>query len=776
MNKIAVIGNYLPRQCGIATFTTDLCEAIASEFPNTSIFALPVNDRQDGYQYPPRVRFELTENDLTSYRQAADFLNINKIDAVCLQHEFGIFGGPEGSHILSLLQELRTPIVTTLHTILQNPSPVRREVLGEVIGLSDRVVVMSKKGSEFLKGVYGVPQAKIDLIPHGIHDVPFTDPNFYKDHFGVEGKFVILTFGLLSANKGIEYVVQALPGVLERYPKAVFLIVGATHPNVKTAEGETYRLSLQLLARELGVENNVIFHNRFVSLEELMEFISAADVYVTPYLNQEQITSGTLAYALGAGKAVISTPYWYAEELLGDGAGILVPFKAADALAEAMLHMLEDEAGRHAMRKQGYLFGRKMIWPEVARQYVSSLQRACQEHVRRPRVHFSAKTLGEKEMELPVLKLNHLQRLTDDVGLLQHAVGSVPNYWEGYTTDDNARGLALSILLEELGNEWISPARELPNRYMAFLWYAFNPETGRFRNYMGYDRRWTEEVGSQDSHGRALWGLATVLGRSRQDGLRQAASRLFEASVLAASDFNDLRPIAYTLIGVHEYLRPYRGDRSIQHIRSVLAERLFDAYEKNSTQNWPWFQEKLSYANAKLAHALLLCGRSMKRRGMLDAALTALRWLDEIQTAPDGHFSPIGNDGFYERGGQPARFDQQPIEAHAMVSACIAAYHATSEERWQQGARRAFEWFLGRNDLGTPLYDPTYGGCYDGLGPQGVNRNQGAESTLSFLMSVAELRLLQHIIPTPAGDPEDDGEPISARVRSQRKSREVAQQ
>ncbi|HIQ20401.1 MAG TPA: glycosyltransferase, partial [Planctomycetes bacterium] len=351
MNRIAVIGNYLPRQCGIATFTTDLCEAMASQFPESSVFALPVNDVPEGYPYPPRVRFELAQNDLTSYRQAADFLNINKVDAVCLQHEFGIYGGPEGSHILSLLRDLRTPVVTTLHTIPHSPNPSQRRVLGEIIERSDRLIVMSGKGVEFLKSIYGVPGEKVDLVPHGIHDVPFTDPNFYKDLFGVEGKFVILTFGLLSQNKGIEYVIQALPEVLERYPKTVFVVVGATHPNVKRAEGETYRLSLQRLARQLGVEKNVIFHNRFVTLEELMEFIGSADVYITPYLNQDQITSGTLAYAMGAGKAVISTPYWYAEELLGDGAGVLVPFRAPEALAQAILHLLEDEAERHAMRK-----------------------------------------------------------------------------------------------------------------------------------------------------------------------------------------------------------------------------------------------------------------------------------------------------------------------------------------------------------------------------------------------------------------------------------------
>jgi len=664
--------------------------------------------------------------------------------------------------------------VTTLHTIPLKPTPTQGRILAEIAERSDRLVVMSKKGVGFLQDIYDVPSDRLDLIPHGIHDVPFTDPNFYKDNFGVEGKFVILSFGLLSQNKGIEYVIEALPEVLRKYPNAVYIVVGATHPHVKKVEGETYRLSLQRLARKLGVENNVIFHNRFVTLEELMEFIGSADLYVTPYLSQDQITSGTLAYALGAGKAVISTPYWYAEELLADGAGVLVPFKAADALAQAILHLLEDEAERHAMRKQGYLFGRKMIWPEVAKEYVKSLQRAAEERCARPRARFAAKTVAEKETELPVLKLDHLKQLTDDVGLLQHAVGSVPNYWEGYTTDDNARGLILGGLLEELGSQWIASAAGMPARYMAFLWYAFNPEIGRFRNFLGYDRRWKEEAGSEDSHGRALWALATVLGRSRQEGLRRAADRLFELALPAAHRYRDLRPAAYTLIGIHEYLRRYRGDRAVQHLRSVLAERLFEAYERTSSDEWPWFDDRLSYANARLPHGLLLSGHSMERPPMVEGALKALTWLAEIQTAKDGHFVPIGNEGFYRRRGERARFDQQPLEAHAMVSACLAAYRVTSEDRWEQEAWRAFEWFLGGNDLGFPLYDPTSGGCCDGLQREGVNMNQGAESTLAFLMSLAELRLHQHIIPPAEGDAEGDGKAAASHRISARKPLEVA--
>ena len=362
ISRIGFIGNYLPRQCGIATFTTDLCEAIAAEYADTTCIALPVNDIETGYAYPTRVRFELAEKDIDSYLRAADFLHTNNVDLVCLQHEYGIFGGRAGSHILPLLRELRMPIVTTLHTILQNPNPDQRRALEEVAALSDRLVVMSERGAEFLQEIYHVLPEKIDLIPHGIPDVPFVDPSFHKDLFGVEGKIVLLSFGLLSANKGIENVIAALPAILARYPNVVYIIVGATHPHVMRHEGETYRLSLQWMAQEKGVEGQVIFYNRFVSLEELVNFIGAADIYITPYLNPAQIVSGTLAYTLGAGKAVISTPYWYAEEMLAEERGVLVPFRDPAALAEQVIDLLDNEPKRHGMRKRAYLHGRTMIW------------------------------------------------------------------------------------------------------------------------------------------------------------------------------------------------------------------------------------------------------------------------------------------------------------------------------------------------------------------------------------------------------------------------------
>lgn len=742
LRRIAFVGNYLPRRCGIATFTTDLCEAVAAENEAATCIALPVNDTDNGYDYPSRVRFELTEKDIESYRRAADFLNINNVDLVCLQHEYGIFGGRAGSHILALLRELRMPIVTTLHTILIDPDPDQRRVLEALANLSDRLVVMSQRGKDILTKTYQVSPDKVDLIPHGIPDVPFVDPSFHKDLFGVEGKMVLLSFGLLSSSKGIETVIEALPAILADYPNVVYMILGETHPHVKEVDGEAYRLSLQWLARERGVEGNVIFYNRFVSLEELIEFIGAADIYITPYLNPAQITSGTLAYTLGAGKAVISTPYWYAEEMLAEERGILVPFRDPSALAQNVIDLLNDEARRHAMRKRAYLYGREMIWPQVARRYRETFERARSERRHFSNPGFTVKALDKHPGELPPLKLDHLHNMTDETGILQHAIFTIPNYHEGYTTDDNARALIVSALLEDTGNQ---EAFDLASRYLAFVWYAYNAETGRFRNFMTYQRTWLEVTGSDDSHGRALWALGTVLGRSQTLTLQNMASWLFEQALPAILTTTSPRAWAFALIGIHEYLRRFAGDRRASQVQEVLSQRLLSLYQSCRSDDWQWYEERLTYCNAVLPHASLICGQSVHSEAMIEAGLESLAWLANIQRASKGgHFVPIGSNGFYRKGAKRARFDQQPVEGQAMVSACLEAYRITLDTRWRKEAQRAFEWFLGRNDLNLSIYDPTTGGCRDGLHPDRPNENLGAESTLAFLQSLLELRLAEN--------------------------------
>src|SRR5713101_5848137 len=527
--RIAVVGNYLPRHCGIATFTTDLCDALHAEYGATELLALPVNDTEEGYEYPVRVRFELAENNLASYRQAADFLNFSNVDLVCLQHEYGIFGGPAGAHILELLRHLHMPFVTTLHTVLREPNPDQRAVMEEIATLSDRLIVMSQNSAEILQEVFHVPSHKIDLIPHGIPDLPFTDPNFYKDGFGTEGKNVLLTFGLLSPNKGIENVIKALPKILARHSNVVYMVSGVTHPHILRREGDKYRVYLQDLARDLGVEASVIFRNRFVSPQEMVELIGSADIYITPYKHRAQVVSGTLAYALSAGKAIISTPYLHAIELL------------------------DDDTARHAMRKRAYIYARDMVWNRAAQKYMQSFERIYNERLRNPRATFSAQNTEKALDRLPAVKLDHLYRMTDQTGMVEHAVFVVPNYPEGYTTDDNARALIVTTLLEDLGVRVPPGSVDLASRYMAFLWHAFDPITKRFRNCLSYERNWQEPEGSEDSHGRALWGLGTVLGRSKIAGLRGAAGRLFELAIPAAVEFRSPRACAFALLGLQEY-------------------------------------------------------------------------------------------------------------------------------------------------------------------------------------------------------------------------------
>ena len=742
--RIAVIGNYLPRQCGIATFTTDLCDAIHAEFGATELLALPVNDTPEGYRYPARIRFELSQDELASYRQAADFLNFSNIDLVCLQHEYGIFGGSAGAHILELLRRLQMPVVTTLHTVLRNPDPDQRAVMFEIAALSDRLIVMSRQAAEILQEVFHVPVSKIDLIPHGIPDLPFIDPNFYKDVFGTEGKDVLLTFGLLSPNKGIENVIQALPGILAGHSNVVYMISGVTHPHILRREGDAYRLYLQKLAKDLGVDSSVIFRNRFVSPEELVQLIGAADIYITPYKHRGQVVSGTLAYALSAGKAIISTPYLHAIELLDGERGILVPFDDPQAIAAKNIQLLDNGTARHAMRKRAYLYARNMVWDQVAQQYMGSFERVYNERLRKPRATFSAQNTQKNLGKLPAINLDHLVRMTDHTGIVEHAVFVVPNYPEGYSTDDNARALIVAILLEELGISIPVGFSDLASRYLAFLWLAFDHTTKRFRNCLSYERQWQEPEGSEDSHGRAVWALGTVLGRSKNAGLRGAAGRLFELAVPAAVEFRSPRACAFTLLGLDEYLDSFPGDRAALNAANALADRLLESYRANSSNDWKWFEQTLAYSNARLPQALIRVGKRTANDAMLSAGLDAMDWLVKIQRCETkGHFVPIGSHGFYSKKTEKARFDQQPIEACAVVSACLQAYRATGKGHWRKEAWTVFNWFLGDNDLQIALYDPTTGGCRDGLHPDRANENQGAESTLSFLMALLEMRKLE---------------------------------
>jgi glycosyltransferase involved in cell wall biosynthesis len=706
---------------------------------------VPVNDVAGGYDYPAEVRFEIAEQDLTSYLRASDFLNITDVDVVCVEHEFGIFGGPAGSHLLALLGELRMPVVTTLHTVLREPNAAQRRVMGELIRLSTRLVVMGERGCEFLRDVYHAPASKVDLIPHGIPDAPFADPNYFKDEFEVAGKQVLLTFGLLSPNKGIEFALRALPQIIEEFPNVVYIVLGQTHPNLLRDEGEAYRLSLERLAKDLCVQKHVVFFNRFVELEELMRFIGAADIYLTPYLTEAQITSGTLAYAFGTGNAVVSTPYWHAAELLTADRGKLVPFRDAKAIAVAVVELLRDDALRHSMRKNAYRLGRDMVWSRVAQLYVKSFEQARQDHSFVGRKSSPIKTLDEQPGQLPELKLDHLFRMSDSTGIFQHASFTVPNFSQGYCTDDNARALVLALMLQKLGYGSSQLGAQAAT-YAAFLNHAFDRDQGRFRNFMAFDRRWLEDVGSEDCHGHALWALGLCVSQAGQGSFQMLAAQLFEEALPVAASFTSPRAWAFTLIGIDEYLRRFGGDRRASQIREALTAKLSQRYADAATAEWQWFEEVVSYANAKLPHAMILNGRCLNNEAMLELGLKTLRWLTKLQTSDAGSFRPIGSNGFFPRGKERAVFDQQPIEAQATISASIEAYQATGDMFWVAEARRAFEWFLGRNDLGLALYDATTGGCRDGLHVDRLSQNQGAESTLAFLLSLAEMQALQNTL------------------------------
>jgi glycosyltransferase involved in cell wall biosynthesis len=740
--RIAFVGNYLPRQCGIATFTADLCTALAKEYGSERLFAIPVNDPESSYEYPERVRLEIEQENPESYERAAEFLNFNSNDLVCLQHEYGIYGGVAGCHVLTLLRKLTMPVVTTLHTVLREPDPDQRAVMEEIARLSDRLVVMSEQAARFLREVYRVPAGKIDVVPHGVPDLPFMDPNYFKDQFHTEGKAVLLTFGLLSPNKGIENVIQALPAILKKHPNVVYIVTGVTHPHIRRREGEHYRNELVALADRLGVSSQVIFNNRFVSAEELIENVGAADIYITPYRQEAQIVSGTLAIAFGAGKAIISTPYWHAKELLADERGMIVPFENPDAIAEAVIQLLEDDAKRHAMRKRAYLHSRETTWPRTARAYMESFQRARFERSLHPRAARWDDAVISSAVILPEFDVAHLLRMTDDTGMLQHAIFSVPNSSEGYTTDDNARALIVSTFMERSAERsGVQECSRLSHRYLAFLWLAFQCDIGRFKNFLGYDRKWLEKVGSEDSHGRALWALGNVLGHSQDAGLRGAAGRLFESAVPAVHTFSSPRAWAFCILGMQAYLDWFPGDRTIQGARNTLANRLLDIYQQSYSKTWQWFEKSLSYSNARLSQALILAGGRSGNQRMMEAGLVSLRWLVAEQHRGDEEvFVPIGCSGFYTEGKEKARFDQQPVEACAMISACLEAYRLTGEEFWCEEARGIFGWFLGKNDLQVPLYDAATGGCRDGLHPDRVNENQGAESTLSFLTALLEMQ------------------------------------
>jgi len=735
VKSVALIGSYLPRQCGIATFTADLARAILENDPRIDCSIVAMNDRCEGYKYPDEVQFQISQDNLNEYRLAADFLNLENPAVICLQHEYGIFGGQRGSFVIELAKNVKSPLFTTLHTVLRDPSADERKIIVKLSEISASLVVMSEHAADFLRDTYQVPERKIALIHHGIPDVPFLDPDPCKSKLGAGDKTVILTFGLLSPGKGIEYMIDALPDIVNSHPDVLYYVVGATHPHCKAESGEDYRLSLHHRAKELGVGDNVVFHDRFLARDELLEIIRAADIYVTPYLNEAQVVSGTLAYAVGAGKAVVSTPYWHAQEILADGRGRLVPFKDATALSQQINQLLDVPEERLKMRQAAFDYSRPMVMKEMGHRYLSLFSQAKAQHAR-ARDLPALDTLSQREQRLPQINLNHLRRMTDDTGMLQHAKFTVPNRAHGYCVDDNARALIVVTRACDLNRNDRSLI-DLSSIYLSFLDSAFDPKTGRFRNFMSYERKWLDTIGSEDSHGRALWALGVMAGWGKNSGQVALATKLFHDSLPALENFSDSRAIAFPILGLQAYLRRNNNDRQVRRLLGSLGKRLLKRFRHLATEDWQWHEAELTYDNARLPEALMACGRVTNDDDMVKTGIEVLEWLRDIQvSSSDGWFAPVGNQGWYPRSGSKAQYDQQPLEAAAMIGASIEAYECTQREEWVQLASACFNWYLGKNDQQIRLYDYASGGCCDGLTRDGVNENQGAESTLSYLSAL----------------------------------------
>lgn len=744
--SVAVVGNYIPRQCGLATFTYDVATWVSRELGlESDVFVVAMNDRPEGYDYPRMVRFEVLASNPRDYLRAADFVNMSGVDLVSLQHEFGIFGGPQGIYVTELLKDLRKPVVTTVHTIVPDPSTEKREALQKVASLSDALIVMSDKSVEFLEELYGVPREKVHMIHHGVPDFPFIDPNDEKGRWGLEGKTVLLTFGLLAARKGIEYMIDAMPPIVERFPDAVYVVLGATHPPAKKREGEKYRFSLKRRARELGVEGNVLFYDRFVSLEELVSFLASCDVYVTPYLDKFQIVSGTLAYAMGLGKPIVSTPYYYAEELLADGRGVLAEFQDGASMADGVIGILEDPDRMAQMRRRAYEYGRKMTWKEVAKEYVK-LYRAVLAGRRVAPVQATPARQPISFRDLPRPKVAHLARLTDSTGIIHMAHYDIPDRASGYTTDDNALALAATVLHHLQTDD--EDSLELARKYLGFLRYMQMPD-GRFHNFLSYDLEFADDVGGEECQGRALAGLGLTVALEPNEGVASFAKSMFD-DALPGLEFSNNRARAYSLCGCYHYMTRFPGASHVTGSLEKLAGDLLDDFERESSPDWRWFEPALYYANGLLPRALLLAYRATGEERCREVGISSLEFLTDVSTS-NGVFDLVGDHGWYHRGGERARFRQLPIEAESLVAAYIDAYVIEREERYLELSRAAIEWFLGRNALKQPLYEFASGSCSDGLLLTEVDPNRGASSAIHFLLALLRISTAVHVEPATAG-------------------------
>ena len=729
--RIAFISSYLPRRCGIATFCSDLVQSLrqaGGEQFDPLVTAMASGNEQ--YDENP-IHFKIRRNVINDYISASDYLNYNDVDLVSVQHEFGLYGGTAGSSLNLLLERVKVPIITTLHTVLKEPEEEYYKSTINICNLSNKVIVMNRRGIDMLNSIYGVEKDKIILIPHGIPDLPFVDSSYYKHKFGMEDRTTILTFGLLNRNKGIENMLKALPAIVEADPSVLYIVLGATHPEVMRHDGEEYRFSLQQIVEELGLQDHVLFYNQFVAVDHLYRFLCATDIYVTPYLNREQITSGTLAFAVGTGKVVVSTPYWAAEELLADERGCLVPFNNPKALADTIIKILGDKTLAFSFRQKAYDYGRKITWPLIGKQYwqlfEKELKGATVTNIRE-------KKKVSTRRKIPEPSLEHISRISDDTGLLQHAQFDFPDRKHGYCTDDNARAL---IAMIQYYNQYNDPqARELLNRYLSFVLHAQKLD-GTFHNFMSYDRRWLEPEPAHDALGRSVWALGSALCDSFFREMVPLLKARFYSCLPHVGALSP-RGKAASILGMAAYLTRFGRDNHVQELLILMADSLLGLYQSCRESNWQWFEPILSYENAILPQGLYAAYSRTGTKTYLQAAESACRFYLETVFA-GRHFNFIGCNGWYPKGGEKAPFDQQPIEASSTVLMLREAYQATGNSEYLILQKIAFDWFLGRNSRQIPVYDFRTQGCCDGLTQTGVNLNQGGESMVCFLLALLSI-------------------------------------
>jgi glycosyltransferase involved in cell wall biosynthesis len=733
--KIAYISTYPPRECGLATFNHNLMQAINANFPNRKslleggfVVALNDSESQQEYEYPEHVKYVIRQNNQKDYIRAANYINTSSVDAVILEHEFGIYGGESGIYILPLINRLEKPLISILHTILKDPSYVQRIIIREIAEQSSKIIVMSKRAVEFLTTIYEIPAEKIQIIEHGVPDLEAPEVNPVKSLTPFKNHRVMLTFGLLSRNKGLETVVKALPKIVEKHPDVMYVVLGNTHPGVIKSSGEEYRDYLKSLAAQLKVSPHLCFINKFVAEDELINYLTAAEVYVTPYLNEAQITSGTLSYAVGAGAAVVSTPYWHATELLANDRGRLFDFKNEDALAATVNELLTNNALLHQLKDNAYEYGLHLRWPMIGAEFIKVAQEASASH------DFSNKILKNSIVDpeiLPKFSLTHVLRLTDDTGIVQHAKYGIPNLKEGYCLDDNARALIMALMAYQRNKS--TDAFKLLPVYLSYIHYM-QTDDGNFRNFLSFDRRYLDEVGSEDSFGRTIWALGYLISGAASNSYREFAMELLHKSFPHFKSLRYIRGQANTVIGISLYLQAYPTDDGMIAELVRLTQPLIDAYEQNRSDDWEWFEESMTYDNAILPLALLHSCEITGNEKAKEIALKTMAFLDKL-TLSNGYLSPVGNDGWHYRGGSFPAFDQQAIETMAMVLMHYQAYQIFRKPQYIEKMFLSYKWFLGENTLRAPLYDHETKGCCDGLLPTGINRNQGAESTLAYLIS-----------------------------------------